>query len=47
MKKISSKKPNWVSKYAELDADFESIEKVAKNLCEKSFQQKSDREIEF
>jgi hypothetical protein len=28
-------------------AEFESVEKVAKNSCEKSYQQKSDRKRQF
>jgi hypothetical protein len=31
----------------EFNADFESVEKVAKNSCGKSYQQKSDRKMEF
>ncbi len=30
---------------AEFDADFESVEKVAKNPCEKKSQRKSDRKM--
>ncbi len=37
----------WLSKKAEFDADFESVEKVAKNSREKNYQQNSDRKIEF
>jgi hypothetical protein len=33
----------WVSKNAEFGVDIESVEKVANNSCEKSFQRKSDR----
>jgi len=32
---LSFKKAIWVSKNAEFDANFESLEKVAKNLGEK------------
>jgi hypothetical protein len=32
---------------AEFDADFESIDKVANNSCEISYQRKSDRKMEF
>jgi hypothetical protein len=32
---------------AEFDAYFESSEKVAKNSCEKSYQRKNDRKMEF
>jgi len=28
-------------------AEFESVEKVAKNSCKKSYQQKSDRKRQF
>ncbi len=37
----------WVSKNVEFDADFEFVEKVAKNLREKSYQRNSDRKMEF
>jgi hypothetical protein len=37
----------WVKNTAEFDADIESVEKVAKNSREKSYQQKSDRKIDF
>jgi hypothetical protein len=35
----------WVSNNAEFDADFESVEKVAKRHIQKSYQQKSDRKM--
>jgi hypothetical protein len=41
------KKAMWVAKNAEFDADFESAEKAAKNSCEKSYKQKSDRKMEL
>ncbi len=37
----------WVSKNAEFDVDLESVEKVAKKPCEKSYQRISDRNTEF
>ena len=35
---FSFKNAIWVSKNAEFGADFESVEKVAKISCEKSYQ---------
>jgi hypothetical protein len=37
----------WVPKNAEFDADFVLVEKVVTNSCEKSYQRKSDRKMEF
>jgi hypothetical protein len=37
----------WVSKHAEFDGDFESIEKVAKSAWEKNYQRKSDSKMNF
>jgi len=34
-------------KYAEFDADFESVENVAKRLMQKSYQRKSDQNMGF
>jgi len=34
-------------KKAEFDADFESVENVAKRLMQKSYQRKSDQNMEF
>jgi hypothetical protein len=31
----------------EFDADFESVKNLQKNFCEKSYQWKSNRKIEF
>jgi hypothetical protein len=44
-KMFSFKNAKWVSKNAEFD--FESVEKVANNLMQKSYQRKSDSKIEF
>jgi hypothetical protein len=45
MKEKNVKKAIWVS---EFDADFESVEKVAKKLMRKNcYQQKSKRKVEF
>jgi hypothetical protein len=38
---------NWVSKNAELDADFESVEKVAKNSCKKVINEKVTEKSSF
>jgi hypothetical protein len=39
---------NWYNfKNAKFDADFESIDKIAKNSSEKNYQQKCDRKVEF
>jgi hypothetical protein len=37
---FSFKNAIWVSKNAEFDADFESVEKVAKNLMRKKLSKK-------
>ncbi len=34
-------------KNAEFEADFESVEKDERNLCEKSYERKSNTKIEF
>jgi hypothetical protein len=36
------KKAAWVSKYSEIDVDFESLEKLQKTHAKKSYQRKSD-----
>jgi hypothetical protein len=41
------KKGMRVSKNAEFDADFELVENVVTNSCEKSYHRKSDRKPEF
>ncbi len=45
IKKLFFKASIWVPKNAEIYADFESVEKIARNACEKSFKLKSDRKI--
>jgi hypothetical protein len=37
----------WIQKNAEFDADFESVEKAAENIMQKSYQQKSARKMGF
>ncbi len=37
----------WISKNAEFDADFVLVEKVVTNSCEKNYQRKRDKKMEF
>jgi hypothetical protein len=46
-KKFIFKNAIWASKNAEFDADFKSVEKVAKRLLLKNYQQESDIKIEL
>jgi hypothetical protein len=46
MIKTKFQKTIWVSQKAEFDANFKSVEKVAKSSCEKSYQLKSDRKMD-
>ncbi len=44
--KCSTQNAIWLSKHAEFDGDFESIEKVAKKCMKKSYQGKSNSKMD-